>query len=60
MINLEKVNRVVYLQLMMNSQISTSGEADILLVDDLENLIDTLTDEEQNKVLKVFQILETK
>ena len=60
MINLEKVNRVVQLQLMMNSQISTSGEADILLVDDLENLIDTLTDEEQDKVLKVFQILETK
>ena len=60
MINLEKVNRVVYLQLMMNSQISTSGEADILLVDDLENLIDTLTDEEQDKVLNVFQILETK
>ena len=60
MINLEKVNRVVYLQCMMNSQISTSGEADILLVDDLENLIDTLTDEEQDKVLNVFQILETK
>ena len=60
MVNLEKVNRVVYLQLMMNSQISTSGEADISLVDDLENLIDTLTDEEQDKVLKVFQILETK
>jgi len=60
MVNLEKVNRVVYLQLMMNSQISTSGEADILLVDDLENLIDTLTDEEQDKVLNVFQILETK
>ena len=60
MVNLEKVNRVVYLQLMMNSQISTSGEADISLVDDLENLIDTLTDEEQDKVLNVFQILETK
>lgn len=60
MVNLEKVNRVVYLQLMMNSQISTSGEADILLVGDLENLIDTLTDEEQDKVLEVFQILETK
>ena len=48
------VTRVIALQKAVNYQIDVNGKADIELVNDLENMCDSLTSEEIDELLKRY------
>ena len=52
--NIEKVNRVIELQLRANMQIDMYGEADHETTNILLELVDSLTHEESDKVIELF------
>jgi hypothetical protein len=52
--NIEKVEKVIELQRKANYQIEQFGEADHDLVDQMIELADTLTPEEQDAVLELY------
>ena len=52
--NIEKVEKVIELQRKANYQIEQFGEADHDLVDQMVELADTLTPEEQDAVLELY------
>jgi len=49
------VTRVIALQKAVNFQIDTKGQADIELVNDLENMCDSLTSEEIDELLERYE-----
>ena len=52
--NIEKVEKVIELQRKANYQIEQFGEADHDLVDEMIELADTLTPEEEDVVLELY------
>ena len=52
--NIEKVEKVIQLQRLANYQIEQFGEADHDLVDQMIELADTLTLEEEDAVLELY------
>jgi hypothetical protein len=49
------VTRVITMQKLVNFQIDTKGQADIELVNDLENMCDSLTSEEIDELLERYE-----
>lgn len=49
------ITRVITMQKLVNFQIDTKGQADIELVNDLENMCDSLTSEEIDELLKRYE-----
>ena len=52
--NIEKVNRVIEQQLRANAQIDMYGESDHETTDILLELVDSLTHEESDKVIELY------
>ena len=49
------VTRVITMQKLVNFQIDTKGQADIELVNDLENMCDSLISEEIDELLERYE-----
>ena len=49
------VTRVITMQKLVNFQIDTKGQADIELVNDLENMCDSLTSEEIDELIERYE-----